>query len=62
MLIKLPITAPELVDLSGEQFLRVDPSSVTALAEQAFADVSHLLRTSHLEQLLLTCPPEVPSP
>lgn len=51
MLIKLPIAAPELVDCAGEQFLRIDPSALTALAERAFTDVSHLLRTSHLEQL-----------
>ncbi|NEY89491.1 FumA C-terminus/TtdB family hydratase beta subunit [Tabrizicola oligotrophica] len=51
MLTKLLIAGPEVVGLSGAHFLRVDASSLTALTEQAFADVSHLLRTGHLEQL-----------
>ncbi len=31
--------------------VRVEPQGLTTLAEEAFKDVSHLLRTSHLEQL-----------
>ena len=40
-----------LVEMDGETFLRVDPAALTVLAERAFADISHLLRSSHLGQL-----------
>ena len=40
-----------LVEMDGETFLRVDPAALTLLAERAFADISHLLRSSHLGQL-----------
>ena len=40
-----------LVEMDGETFLRVDPAALTQLAERAFADISHLLRSSHLSQL-----------
>ena len=40
-----------LVEVDGETFLRVDPAALTQLAERAFADISHLLRSSHLGQL-----------
>ena len=40
-----------LVEMDGETFLRVDPAALTQLAERAFADISHLLRSSHLGQL-----------
>ena len=40
-----------LVKMDGETFLRVDPAALTLLAERAFADISHLLRSSHLGQL-----------
>ena len=40
-----------LVEMDGEKFLRVDPEALTMLAERAFADISHLLRSSHLDQL-----------
>ncbi|NIT41913.1 MAG: fumarate hydratase, partial [Gammaproteobacteria bacterium] len=33
------------------QILRVAPQGLTLLAEHAFRDVSHFLRTSHLKQL-----------
>jgi len=39
------------VTLDGETFLRVDPAGLTLLAERAFKDISHLLRSSHLAQL-----------
>lgn len=48
---KLPLASPEAVSAFGQDFLRVPATSITALTEAAFADVSHLLRTSHLEQL-----------
>ncbi len=35
----------------GRPVLKVDPRGLTLLAEKAFTDVSHLYRTSHLEQL-----------
>ena len=40
-----------LVEIDGETFLKVDPKALTVLAERAFADISHLLRSSHLAQL-----------
>ncbi len=40
-----------LVEMDGETFLRVEPEALTLLAERAFADISHLLRSSHLNQL-----------
>ena len=40
-----------LVEMEGETFLRVDSAALTQLAERAFADISHLLRSSHLSQL-----------
>jgi len=39
------------LNLDGRPFLKVDPEGLTLLAEQAMADVSHLLRPSHLAQL-----------
>ena len=35
----------------GTRFLRVAPEGLTRLAEEAFHDVSHFLRASHLQQL-----------
>ena len=40
-----------LVEMDDETFLRVDPEGLTLLAERAFTDISHLLRSSHLGQL-----------
>ena len=40
-----------LVEMEGETFLRVDPEGLTLLAERAFTDISHLLRSRHLSQL-----------
>lgn len=37
--------------LGNEEFLRVSPEAITKLSDTAFDDVSHLLRTSHLEKL-----------
>jgi fumarate hydratase class I len=37
--------------LDGSEILAVAPEGLTVLAEQAFKDVSHLLRSSHLELL-----------
>src|SRR5882672_8299968 len=38
-------------DFQGKKVLVVKPEVLTKLAKQAFTDVSHLLRTSHLEML-----------
>ena len=35
----------------GRGVLKVSPEGLTYLAEQAFSDVSHLLRPAHLQQL-----------
>ena len=35
----------------GWQVTKIDPEGLTLLAEEAFRDVSHLLRTSHLQQM-----------
>lgn len=40
-----------VVELDGVPFLKVDPEGLTLLAERAFRDISHLLRSSHLGQL-----------
>ncbi|MCO5164905.1 MAG: fumarate hydratase [Planctomycetes bacterium] len=37
--------------LGDREVLEVDPSALTLLARRAFTDVSHLLRTRHLEKL-----------
>lgn len=39
------------VDLDGTRLLRVAPEGLTLLAEQAFRDIAHFLRASHLKQL-----------
>lgn len=39
------------IPFQGEEIIRVEPEGLTVCAEAAFKDVSHLLRTSHLEQM-----------
>jgi fumarate hydratase class I len=41
--------------VDGIRLLRVAPEGLTLLAEQAFHDVSHFLRSSHLQQLAEIC-------
>ncbi|NDG27779.1 MAG: fumarate hydratase, partial [Proteobacteria bacterium] len=48
---KLNLPAPQVEEWKGKRFLKVDPQSLVFLCEEAFDDVSHLLRTSHLEKL-----------
>ena len=36
------------LDVRGQEVLKVEPAALTLLAEQAFIDVAHLLRPSHL--------------
>jgi fumarate hydratase class I len=39
------------VDVDGTEFLKIDPEAIRLLAEEAFADINHLLRPGHLQQL-----------
>lgn len=41
----------ETVDLGGTSFLKVSDEAIQSLTSTAIRDISHLLRTSHLEQL-----------
>ncbi|MCH9720022.1 MAG: fumarate hydratase [Actinomycetia bacterium] len=41
----------EQLDLGGQPFLRVSPEALRLVAFQAIADVQHLLRPGHLQQL-----------
>jgi fumarate hydratase class I len=41
----------EVVDLDGEQFLRVSPAALRELTFEAMRDIQHLLRPGHLQQL-----------
>ena len=38
-------------EFNGKPILKIDPEALTLLSKQAFADISHLLRASHLQQL-----------
>lgn len=38
-------------EFNGNSILKIDPEALTLLSKQAFADISHLLRSSHLQQL-----------
>ena len=48
---KLPIDGVSTVTLDGQEYLRVDPAVLRELSSQAFDDIAHLLRPSHLAQL-----------
>lgn len=39
------------VNLNGEEFLKIEPEAFKLLSKEAFRDISHLLRTSHLKSL-----------
>lgn len=41
----------ETIDLGGTSFLKVSDEAIRSLTATAIRDISHLLRTSHLEQL-----------
>ena len=41
----------EMVELGGESFLKIEPEALRLLAQRAFTDISHLLRSGHLAQL-----------
>ena len=47
----LDVAGVEVVELGGEQFLRVAPEALTALAAEAMHDIAHYLRPGHLQQL-----------
>ena len=40
-----------LDEFDGKPILKIDPEALTLLSKQAFADISHLLESSHLQQL-----------
>ena len=40
-----------MAEFEGEPIIKVDPAGLRLLAEQAFVDVSHLMRASHLQNL-----------
>ena len=48
-----PITTEGIrpVTAAGRRFVEVDPGVLRALTREAFRDISHLLRSSHLQQL-----------
>jgi len=48
---KLTSDHVSVVDAGGQSILRVEPEALTLLAAEAIADVSFLLRSSHLAQL-----------
>jgi fumarate hydratase class I len=48
---KLSLPNPQVDTWEGKRFLKVDSKTLISLCEAAFDDVSHLLRTSHLEKL-----------
>lgn len=48
---RLDIPAPMVSNALGREFLMVSAKSLTAVAREAFGDVSHLLRTAHLEKV-----------
>lgn len=48
---KLTSDYVSVVEFDGEEVLKVEPEGLRLLAEQAFADINHLLRPSHLKQV-----------
>ncbi|HJS86181.1 MAG TPA: fumarate hydratase [Acetobacteraceae bacterium] len=48
---RLALSGVRVASCDGESVLRIAPETLTELAFQAFRDVSHLLRPSHLRQL-----------
>ncbi|MDX6752600.1 FumA C-terminus/TtdB family hydratase beta subunit [Geminicoccaceae bacterium 1502E] len=48
---RLETEGVRVLDLAGRRFLEVAPEALSALAETAFADVSHLFSPGHLAQL-----------
>ncbi len=48
---KLDIGGVETVEMGGQQFLRVEPATITGLTAAAMFDIAHYLRPGHLQQL-----------
>jgi fumarate hydratase class I len=48
---KLSTDGVEIITVNGQDFLQIQPGVLRLLARQAFDDVAHLLRPSHLAQL-----------
>jgi fumarate hydratase class I len=49
---RLDLPPPAVIEVDRRRFLEVPPETLESLAEQAFFDVQHLFRASHLQQLL----------
>ena len=47
----LPLPGVTITHCAGHPLLQIDPTTLTALALEAYRDVSHLLRPTHLAQL-----------
>ncbi|MEL6505981.1 MAG: fumarate hydratase, partial [Pseudomonadota bacterium] len=48
---KLTSDYVSIIDVGGQEFLKIEPEAIRLLAEEAFADINHLLRPGHLSQL-----------
>jgi fumarate hydratase class I len=48
---KLAIGGVATLDAGGRRFLTVEPATIRTLTREAIGDISHLFRTSHLQQL-----------
>ncbi len=48
---KIASSGVSIVDAAGHRFLRVDTEAIRTLTREAIGDISHLFRTSHLQQL-----------
>ena len=48
---KLGDSGVSTIEVEGREILKIDPAALTELAAAAVRDVSHLFRTSHLQQL-----------
>ena len=48
---KLTSDGVTMVEIEGQEFLKVQPGVLRLLAREAFDDIAHLLRPGHLAQL-----------
>ncbi|OYY03895.1 MAG: hypothetical protein B7Y73_05630, partial [Acidocella sp. 35-58-6] len=48
---KLDIAGVSTIEVDGRTVLKIAPEALSALAFEAFHEVSHLLRPAHLQQL-----------
>ena len=59
---KLDIDGVRTSEFEGQKMLVIEPNVITELTKAAITDVSHLLRTSHLQQLRHILDDETASP